>query len=172
MKMKRFFLPLTLLALVLSGCTRTTANPSQDVKTPEEITQNFVSAIQSARSEADNTNYPLITTSGDQYADEIFPLLGVTADDMTSYAISISSVNTNAYAIALIRPAADKNDTVKKGLDSYVSSQKQTYQDNGADQYDIANAAKVEKLSDGTYLLVMCDKSDDVAKSIKTNLGV
>lgn len=170
MKLKNPALFAALLALALSGCAPTASSPSQSVKPPEDITQDYVSAIQSARSESDNTNYPLVTTSGDQNASVVFPLLGVTADDMTSYAISVSAVDTKAYAIALIRPAADKSDIVKKGLDNYVNTQKQAFKDNGTGQYDIANAAKVEKLSDGTYLLVMCEKSDDVASSIKSSL--
>ena len=39
------------------------------------------------------------------------------------------------------------------------------------DQYDIANAAKVETLEDGTILLVMCEDQDTVLDAIKTALN-
>ena len=37
-----------------------------------------------------------------------------------------------------------------------------------ADQYDVAKAAKLETLSDGTILMVMCEGSDTVFNAIKT----
>ena len=52
-----------------------------------------------------------------------------------------------------------------------MDQQKQNFQQYLIDQYDIANAAKVETLDDGTILLVMCEDQDTVLESIKTSLN-
>ena len=74
----------------------------------------------------------------------------------------------NLPAVAAIYPAADKSETVLKGLNAFVDMQKQNFEMYLADQYEIASNARVETLEDGTILMVMCEGQDDVFTAIKT----
>lgn len=103
----------------------------------------------------------------DDMAETFFALLGVTAQDMTAYALTMSLMNVRAYAIAAIYPAAGKEDAVLEGLSAFIDSQKQSFEQYLADQYEIASNAKLETLSDGTILLVMCENQDAVFDSIR-----
>ncbi|NCB62975.1 MAG: DUF4358 domain-containing protein [Clostridia bacterium] len=174
MKLKRT-LSLSLAALMLvsalAGCTSTEKPQESDkIKTPEELTTSYKAAIEGARSQEANDAFAIITTPDDNMADMIFEMLGVTADDMTAYAISVSAMNTQAYGIVAIMPAADKSDKVQEGLNAFVEQQKNNFKMYLMGQYDIANAAKVETLDDGTILLVMCDGQDAILSSIKDAL--
>lgn len=166
------------LTFALAGCGgNTPANPSDAPSeppavslTPEEQSSAYADAINGARDEEMNTYYPAETTVTDDLSNMILPMLGVTAEDMESFAIAVSAMNVKAYGIALIKPAEGKEDTVKQGLEAFVENQKASFEHYLEDQFEIAQNAKVEVLSDGTVALVMCENQDGVLDSIKTAL--
>ena len=152
MKLQRT-LPLLLLLALLAGCG-TSSQPS--ALTAEERTQLYQTAIESARDAEMNEAIGILTDAGDDMADVIFELLGVTAADMSAFALSVSPMNIKAYGIAAIYPAAGKSDAVLEGLNAFIDRQKQSFEQYLADQYEIAGNARLETLEDGTILLVMC----------------
>ena len=107
------------------------------------------------------------TSADDDGASMILELLGLKTEDMTAFAVSASMMNVQAYGIAAVMPAAGKEDAVLEGLNGFIDLQKQNFQQYLADQYDIANNAKLETLEDGTILLVMCEGQDAIFDSIK-----
>ena len=112
--MKRIFtLILALSLLALTACSGGGTGET-DSLTPEERTQRFVTAITDARSEEDNEYNSILSSADDDTADMTFQLLGVTAEDMTAYALSVSPMNIRAYAVAAIFPAAGKEEVLGK----------------------------------------------------------
>ena len=99
MKLQRT-LPLLLLLALLAGCG-TSSQPS--ALTAEERTQLYQTAIESARDAEMNEAIGILTDTGDDMADVIFELLGVTAADMSAFALSVSPMNIKAYGIHLPR---------------------------------------------------------------------
>ena len=87
---------------------------------------------------------------------------------MESFAISVSLMNVKAYGIAVIKPAQDSEDTVKEGLQGFIDKQKTNFETYLADQYAVAENARLETLEDGTVLMVMCEGSDTVFDQIRT----
>ena len=117
MKLQRT-LPLLLLLALLAGCG-TSSQPS--ALTAEERTQLYQTAIESARDAEMNEAIGILTDTGDDMADVIFELLGVTAADMSAFALSVSPMNIKAYGIAAIYPAAGKSDAVLEGLNAFIA---------------------------------------------------
>lgn len=163
---KRILFGALTLALVLTACT---GQPSA-AKTPEELTRAYSDAITGSRDQDLNDAMDVITDPNHDLAEFIFPLLGVTAEDMTAYAISVSPRNVQAYAVCAVMPAGGREETVRDGLEGYVELQKQNFERYLPDQYDVASAARVETLEDGTVLLVMCEGQDQVLGDIKKAL--
>ena len=160
--MKRIFtLILALSLLALTACSGGGTGET-DSLTPEERTQRFVTAITDARSEEDNEYNSILSSADDDTA--------VTAEDMESFAISVSLMNVKAYGIAVIKPAQDSEDTVKEGLQGFIDQQQQNFQMYLPDQYEVAKNARLETLDDGTILLVMCEDQDTVFDSIIDSL--
>ena len=125
--MKRIFtLILALSLLALTACSGGGTGET-DSLTPEERTQRFVTAITDARSEEDNEYNSILSSADDDTADMTFQLLGVTTEDMESFAISVSLMNVKAYGIAVIKPAQDSEDTVKEGLQGFIDQQQQNF---------------------------------------------
>ena len=151
-----------LLLAALVGCGGSGNNAGGADKTPEEYT---------ARDDELNKVVPVITSTEDDMAAMILPMLGITEENAASFAVAISSMNIKAYGVAAILPAEGKSEEVLEGVNAFVELQKQSFQQYLADQYEIANAAKVETLDDGTILLVMCEDQDTVLEAIKTSLN-
>lgn len=169
--MKRIVPILLVLTLALSACGPKEAE--QTAKTPEELARAYQDAINGARDEEMNGYFPVTTNVSDADPTEremVFAMLGFAPEDVQAYGVSLSLMNVNAYAIVAAMPAEGKEETVRKGLESYVEAQKSSFEFYLEDQYDIASSAKLDKLSDGTYLLVMSEGQDDIFDSIKTAL--
>lgn len=165
--MKRIFsLSLAALMLVatLVGCT---TNGGGKELTVEERTALYKTAIEGARDQQTNDDLPLMVT-GEDIPDVIFDVLGVPKADMSAFAMYVSAMNVQAYGVAAIYPAADKSDAVMEALQGFIDRQKQNFDMYLMEQFEIASNAKLEKLEDGTILLVMCDGQDDIFTSIKT----
>lgn len=122
------------------------------------------------RSEEDNEYNSILSSADDDTADMTFQLLGVTTEDMESFAISVSLMNVKAYGIAVIKPAQDSEDTVKEGLQGFIDQQQQNFQMYLPDQYEVAKNARLETLEDGTVVMVMCEDQDTVFDSIIDSL--
>ena len=152
-----------LLLSALAGCGGQGESSGDAAKTPEEYTQAYQSAIESARDQEMNEAIPVITSTEDEMASMVLPMVGVTDENAAAFAVAVSPMNIKAYGIAAILPAEGKGEELLE--------QKQSFQQYLADQYDIASAAKVETLEDGTVLLVMCEDQDTVLESIKTALN-
>lgn len=157
-------LALALTVTALAGCSGKSGGAA--AKTPEELTKLYTDAITANGGEAVEYN-PVVTEvkEGDDSA-MLLEFLGLKAEDMTAFGISMSLMNVNAYAIAAIMPAEGKTDTVKEALQTYKESQMTSFEMYLADQYDIAKNAKLETLEDGTVLLVMCEDQDTVYDAI------
>lgn len=161
-----------LLLTALVGCGGNKDASGATSKTPEEYTEAYKTAIESARDAELNEAYPVVTSTEDDMAALVLPLIGVTDENTAAFAVAISPMNMKAYGVAAILPAEGKSEEVLEGVNGFVDQQKQNFQQYLIDQYDIANAAKVETLDDGTILLVMCEDQDTVLESIKTSLNV
>lgn len=162
--MKRFFSLILLPILLLAGCS--SAPESQ--LTAQERTELYRSAIRNARDQDANDAFPIITSAEDDTASFLLELMGLSAEDMSAFAISASAMNVKAYGIAAVYPAEGKDEAVKDALEGFVDRQKQNFEQYLADQYDIANNARLETLEDGTILLVMCEGQDAVFTAIRS----
>ena len=158
-------LTLAVLLAGLTGCAGTQAQPSLD---PEARTALYEAAIQGARDQEQNDAFALITAPDDPLAGVILPLVGVEQGDMTAYAISASPMITQAYAVAAALPASGREEAVRAGFEGFIDQQKRNFEQYLPDQYAIAQAARLETLSDGTVLLVMCENQDEVLEAVRT----
>lgn len=159
-----------LLLSALVGCGGSQDASGTATKTPEEYTEAYKTAIEAARDDELNQSVPVVTSTEDETAALVLPLIGVTDENTDAFAVAISPMNVKAYGVAAILPAEGKSEEVLESVNAFVDQQKQSFQQYLVDQYDIANAAKVETLEDGTILLVMCEDQDTVLDSIKTSL--
>lgn len=160
------------LATLMVLATLTACAPKEQAPvelTPEERTELYQTAIESSGAAMVEYN-PVVSDPEDDMAELLLMLLGLTREDMTSFGISLSPMNTKAYCIAAIMPAEGKAETVLNGLNAFVEQQQMNFEMYLVDQYEIAMAAKVETLEDGTVLLVMCEDQDTVLENIKTAL--
>ena len=160
-----------LLLSALAGCSGGGSQESQAVKTPEEYTAAYQAAIEGARDDEMNEAVPVITDTDDQMADLVLPMVGITSDNAAAFAVAVSPMNIRAYGIVAVLPAEGKSEEVQEGLQGFIDQQKQSFEQYLADQYDIANAARLETLDDGTILLVMCEDQDTVFDAIQDALS-
>ena len=156
---------------MLAGCSGGGSQESQAVKTPEEYTAAYQAAIEGARDDEMNEAVPVITSTDDQMADLVLPMVGITSDNAAAFAVAVSPMNIRAYGIVAVLPAEGKSEEVQEGLQGFIDQQKQSFEQYLADQYDIANAARLETLDDGTILLVMCEDQDTVFDAIQDALS-
>jgi len=164
-----FMLSLIIIVGLLAGCggsKEPEATPAPQL-TPEERAELYKTAIESARTADENEAFQIFNTlegDGELY----LGLLGLTGEDVEAFSMSISMAIVHAYGIAAIKPAEGKEEAVKAGLQSFIDTQNANFEHYLPDQYEIAKAAKLETLSDGTVLMVMCADSENVFNSIAT----
>lgn len=158
-------------ALLLAGLTACQSKPTKTERTPEELTALYSEAITAARTDEDNEYNPILTNTGENPdAELIFSVLGVTAEDMDAYAISVSLMNVRAYAVAAIKPTEGKEETVTTALQTYVDNTKASFEFYLPEPFEVASNARLETLEDGTVLLVMCEDQDTVFDSISSSI--
>lgn len=163
-KMIALALTLALAAGVLAGCSGQSAASS---KTPEELTQLYADAITQNGGEMAQVNPPITQVSEeDPMSAMILESLGLTEEDMTAFAISMSMMNVKAYGIAAVMPADSREEAVKEALQGFIDRQKSSFETYLADQYAVAESARLETLSDGTVLMVMCEDQDTVFDAV------
>lgn len=150
--------------------TEQPAAPSeQPAETPaqggSDLSAGFVNAITSARSEQENTDRPIIAKGGD-VNDLYWDTLGFAAADVSDYAFSLSLMNTQAYCVGVFKPVDGKADAVYNGLKAYIDRTIQSFTNYLPDQLVYAENARLEKLADGTVVIVMCENQDTVYDTI------
>lgn len=165
--MKRI-LALALAAMMaltaLTGCGA--KKPAE--KTPEELTQLYADAITENGGEMVEYNPVVSAAKEDDGSAMMLEMLGLKPEDMSAFGISLSMMNIKAYCIALIRPAEGKEEAVTEALNGFIETQKASFEKYLADQYEVAAATRLETLSDGSVLMVMCEGQDEIFDAIKT----
>ena len=160
-------IPLLLSLALLAGCGGREAGPAL---TAEERTQLYKTAIENARDAETNEAMPVLTDGDGEQLTLYLDLLGLNADDMEAFALSASLMNVRAYGIAAVYPADGRETAVKEGLEGFIDRQMQSFEQYLADQYDVASKARLETLTDGTVLLVMCQDQDTVYDDIRETI--
>ena len=156
--------PLALALALLAGCGSTAG---KDLS-PEERTQLYRTAIETARDQDLNDALPIVTSAEEETGQALVDVLGLASEDCAACALSVSLMNVKAYGIAAVYPADGREAQVEDGLSAFIDQQRQNFQQYLPDQYEIAQAARLETLSDGTILMVMCEDQDGVFDRIRT----
>ena len=151
-----------LMAGLLAGCGGTAAKK----RTPEELTQLYTQAITDARDEETNQYNPVLNSSESQDFEMVMGVLGLTEADMTAYAVSISLMNVKAYGIAAIMPAEGREEAVTQALQTYIDNTRSSFEFYLPGPFEVASNARLETLTDGTVLMVMCEDQDTVFNAI------
>lgn len=151
------------LTAVLTACGQ-----KQESRTPEELTQVYADALTENGGEMVEYN-PVISKvdSEDSVSAMILESMGLKEEDMTAFGVSGSMMNVKAYGIAAVMPAEGKEEAVKEGLQGFIDRQKSSFETYLADQYAVAESARLETLEDGTVLMVMCEDQDTVFDGIR-----
>ena len=151
------------LTAVLTACGQ-----KQESRTPEELTQVYADALTENGGEMVEYN-PVISKvdSEDPVSAMILESMGLKEEDMTAFGVSGSMMNVKAYGIAAVMPAEGKEEAVKEGLQGFIDRQKSSFETYLADQYAVAESARLETLEDGTVLMVMCEDQDPVFDGIR-----
>ena len=159
-------LVLALAVTGLSGCSGNGGTTSD--KSPEELAQLYHTAITDNGGEMVEYN-PVISKvdSEDPVSAMILESMGLKEEDMTAFGVSGSMMNVKAYGIAAVMPAEGKEEAVKEGLQGFIDRQKSSFETYLADQYAVAESARLETLEDGTVLMVMCEDQDTVFDGIR-----
>ncbi len=88
------------------------------------------------------------------------------AVDLNAFAISMSMMNTRAHSVMILKPADGKEDFVYSVVENVVKNTQKSFEQYLQDQYEIAKNAKLEKLADGTIVLVMTESGEEVYNNI------
>lgn len=166
-KMLSLVLALALAAAALTGCA---GGDGKSEKTPEELTQIYTDAITNNGGEMVEYNPVISQVKEDDMSAMLLETLGLKEEDMTAFAMSVSIMNVKAYGIVAVMPAEGKADTVKDALQGYIDTQKASFEQYLADQYAVAESARLETLEDGTVLMVMCEDQDTVFDGISADI--
>lgn len=173
-KILTFTLSCTLILGLFAGCNVAATPDDTDVDvvpeiesvepevtedmTAEEQAQAYVDAIVSSRDEEYNANYPILTPFN---TDEIsgyemmLEILGLSDETAENYAVSLSLMNTQAYAIAVVKPTEGSEEAITASLQAFIDLMISNFDMYLIDQYEIAQQAELETLEDGTVILVI-----------------
>ena len=168
-------LSIVMLLTLAVGCTKSDSGKPDGGSKPKELTVEerttlYKNALESAIKEPLGTGRPPLVT-GDEVEGITFDFLGIKPEDLSVFALDIALINIRAYGIAAVYPAEGKSDAVMEALKGYIENQKQSFENYLVDQYEIAKNAKIEKLDDGTILMVMCEGQDEVFTAIKSAIN-
>ncbi len=87
-------------------------------------------------------------------------------EDLEAYAMSMSMIMIKAHNVMIFKPVVGKEDFVYNVLETLVKNMQKQFETYLQDQYEIAKAAKLEKLADGTIVLVMSEGGEEVYNNI------
>ena len=88
--------------------------------------------------------------------------------DCFTEAVGFFPMMVSADTVVIGKVADGKMADAKAALEAQRALTQQNFEQYLADQYDIANNARLETLEDGTILLVMCDGQDQVFTAIRS----
>ncbi len=91
------------------------------------------------------------------------------ASSFKSGALSVSLMNVQAYAIAVVKPADGQKDTVLKYLADYQAQVESSFDNYLADQYETAKNAVTREVN-GYIVFVMAENADSIAENIAAKL--
>ncbi len=91
------------------------------------------------------------------------------AASFESGALSVSLMNVQAYAIAVVKPSDGQKDTVLKYLADYQTQIENNFDKYLADQYEIAKNAVTREVN-GYIVFVMAENADSIAAGIAAKL--
>ena len=155
---------------LFAACGTPAAEPTP-TQTPEptlsgtELAAHYKQAIEAARDDETN-EYNSVATTDEEMGSITWEVLGITADQLDAYAVSISLMNVSAYCVALFKPLEGQEEAVMTALQAYIDGVEQSFTNYLPDQLVIAQNAILEQLDDGTIALVMCDNQDTVRDAI------
>ncbi len=167
-------------SLVACGGSTGSAAPAE----PKDYKQIIVDARTAEQNEAftvvayDGETYSAVGAGGDDMSAEdlagfggmLLEILGLTAEDVDSFALSVSMMNVHSYGVAIMKPAEGKTEAVTAGLQNFIDLQISSQEFYLRDQYEIAKAAKLQTMPSGEVVMVMCENADDVFASIEAAL--
>lgn len=157
---------------LLAACGAPAAEPTP---TPEpqltgaELAAHYADAITAGRNEQDNADRPIVTDA-EELGSIGWEVLGLTADQLDAFAVSISFINVQAYCVGLFKPVEGQAEAVTTALQTYLDGTEQSFSSYLPDQHEIAQNAILKTLDDGTIMVVMCDGQDTVAEGIEAAL--
>lgn len=149
------------LALALAGC----GSGASSGAAPRDYAQ----ILRDARSDELNEAYEVVTGS-DENSATVLEWLAIDADAVEQYAVSVSFMNTQAYAVMIIQPKEGRAEEIKTALQDHIQRQSDSFEFYLEDQYTIAKDAKLETMPSGEIVLVMCEDAPAVLESIQNAL--
>lgn len=155
-----------------SNQTDTLSKEGAELGEGNALSQAYGLAITQARDEESNQYNPVLTSVEDEYSEYIFPLLQFSPEMAEGYAISVSAMMVQAYGVVAILPVPGQEEAVYQGLEFFIDTQMENFAEYRPDQLLVAQSARLEILSDGTILMVMCSEQDEIFQEICRNLGV
>lgn len=156
---------------LLAACGTPAAQPTPTATplTGAALAEHYKEAITAGRSDEDN-EYNTIATTEDEVGSITWEVLGLTADQLDAYAISLSLMNIKAYCVGLFKPVEGQAEAVTTALQTYLDSIEQSFSSYLPDQHEIAQNAILKTLDDGTIMVVMCADQDTVSAGIEAAL--
>ena len=139
------------------------------VETPEETTARYLAAI-TAGVPADILEALPPFTEVSEETQMVSDVLGLVGEDIAAFAATTSPMNIKAFGVAIVKPAEGKEDAVKASLQGFIDGQITSFETYLQDQLEIAKAATLQVLEDGTIVMVMVEDSETVLASILENL--
>lgn len=162
--MKPFFsLALTLAMLTFSGCSGQSTIPEA---TPAQLTQLYTQAITSQDSQI-TQSIPVFS----QFTRESTPILDsldLDMDEMTAFALKISTQNDIPYAIAAIMPARGETEDVLDDLRELIRQKRAYFFSDSQEKQIAAQSARLEVLQDGTVLMVMAEDQNRIFEHLSS----
>lgn len=162
--MKKLFAGLMAIVMTLSltACSSDSPNSS--------AAADFGAVLAESRGAHSDMDFPVISSAEDESAPMIFDALGFTAEDCEQFAMSVSMMNVHAYGIVIVKPTPEKAADVSAALDNFIALQQRNFEMYLPDQYEIAMAAVKKELPDGTLIMVISEKSAEIAADIESAL--
>ncbi len=175
------------IALSFTACTSSSSSEATSSE-PKDYAQIISEARSAEENEAfmivspteDGTGYEAIEGYSADYTPDVLaeevtlftaPVIGITPEDTTDFAFTLSAMMTQSYGIAIVMPAEGKTEDVKAGLQLFIENQKNSMNNYLMDQYEIASAATVTVAPTGEVILVCAPDSASILENIEAALA-
>ncbi len=156
-----------LIAAAMAALTVITMAGCAGKKPAREYTaQELKEAIMASRDKESNEGLPFATSDDTEENGMLFEFMQLPAEDIKTYAMSVSLMNVHAYAVGVLVPAEGKQEAVLKAVNSYVEGMQKSFESYLPNQYEITKKAIVKTQEDGSIILVMCEDSQTVYDNI------